>query len=74
MKEAELLTSALLHHNQTLVAHQILDDAIKSVTTPQAKAALHKEKGYVYKSEGKSDEAMREFKIGLELEKHAAPQ
>ncbi len=74
VKEAELLTSALLHHNQVRIAHQILDDALNAVTTPGAKAALHKEKGYIYKKEGKTDDAMREFKIGLELEKQITPQ
>jgi tetratricopeptide (TPR) repeat protein len=67
VKEAEILTNALLHHNQTRIAHQVLDDALLSVKTRGAKAKLHREKAYVYKKEGNTDEAMRQFELAVAL-------
>ncbi len=67
VKEAEILTNALLHHNQIRVAHQVLDDALSCVKTRGARAKLHREKAYVYKKEGKTDEAMREFEKAVAL-------
>lgn len=71
VKEAELLTSALLNHNRTDIAHQILDDAIRCVKSPRGRARLHKEKAFVYRKEGKDEAAFKEFQKSVELEKQA---
>jgi tetratricopeptide (TPR) repeat protein len=69
VKEAEILTDALLMHDQTEIAHQVLDCALLNVSTNQSKAALHREKAYVFKKEGKTEEAMKHFQKSIELEK-----
>jgi len=68
VKEAQVLTNALLHHNQTAIAHQVLDSALTAVKSANAKSRLHREKAYVYKKEGKTDEAMAEFETSVRLE------
>jgi len=73
VKEAQILSDALLKHNQTGIAHRVLDSAIHSVTTNAALAALHREKAYVFRKEGKKDEAMKSFEKSLELEKSSQP-
>lgn len=73
VKEAEILNDALLHHNQTEIAHEIISQALNCVTTPKAKAQLHRERAYVYKQEGKGDLAMEQFEISLQLEKQSQP-
>ena len=74
VKEAQILTSALLHHNRTDIAHQIVSDAMRCVRQPQSKAELHKEQAFIYQQEGKNDDALREFEESLKLEKQQAPQ
>ncbi|MEJ2082107.1 MAG: tetratricopeptide repeat protein [Acidobacteriota bacterium] len=74
VKEAQILSSALLHHNRTDIAHQVVSDAMGCVKTPQAKAELHKEQAFIYRREGKNDEALREFEESLKIEKQQAPQ
>lgn len=69
VEEARLLTDALLHHNQTAIAHQVLDMAIAASKTNSAKAQLFKEKAYVFKKEGQTDEAMKAFQRSVDLEK-----
>lgn len=74
VKEAQILTSALLQHNRTDIAHQIVTDAMNCVKTPQSKAELHKEQAFIFRREGKNDEALKEFEESLKLEKQQAPQ
>lgn len=74
VKEAQILASALMKHNQIKIAHQVLDSAIESVTTKTALAALHREKAYVYRKEGKDNEAMRSFEKSMDLEKSPQPK
>lgn len=69
VEEARLLTDALLHKNQMAIAHQVLEDAIAASKTNSAKAQLFKEKAYVFKKEGKTDEAMKAFQRSVDLEK-----
>ncbi|HUG44235.1 MAG TPA: hypothetical protein VMN76_08340 [Acidobacteriota bacterium] len=69
VKEAEMLTDALLMHDQVQIAHQVLDCALLNVSTNHSKAALHREKAYVFKKEGKAEEAMEHFQKSIELEK-----
>lgn len=73
VKEVEILTDALLHHNQVALAHRILDDALKCVKTNRSRAQLHREKAYLFKKEGKADEAMAEFEQSVKLEKEEHP-
>jgi hypothetical protein len=73
VKEIEILTDALLHHNQLALAHRILDDALRCVKTTRSRAQIHREKAYVFKKEGKTDEAMAEFEKSVALEKEDEP-
>jgi hypothetical protein len=74
VKEAQILIDALSKHNQIKIAHQILDSAMESVTTSTALAALHKERAFILRKEGKKDEAMKHFEKYLELVKASKPQ
>ena len=69
VEEARLLTDALIHHKQIDIAHQVLKNALESVSENKSKAQLLKEQAYLYKHEGKSDEAMKCFERSVELEK-----
>ncbi|HLV01436.1 MAG TPA: hypothetical protein VKZ59_09225 [Acidobacteriota bacterium] len=69
VKEAEILTDALLQHDQTQIAHQVIEMARRAVKTNKLKAALYREQAYVYKKEGNSDAAMECFQKSIELEK-----
>lgn len=75
VREAQILTDALLHHGKPAIAHQVLDIAIKCVQSDRIKARLLREKAYLCKKEGNSDEAFRFFEESLELEsKDGQPQ
>ena len=67
--EVQMLTDALTHHKQITIAHQIVDAAFKCVTTDKSKAQLHRERGYLYKQEGKAEEALQSFEKSKEHEK-----
>lgn len=69
VKEAEILTDALLQHNQTQIAHQVIEMARDAVRANKHKAALYREQAYVYKKEGNADAAMECFQKSIELEK-----
>lgn len=69
VREAQILTDALLHLEKTAIAHQVLDIAIKCVRTDRVRARLFREKAYLFKKEGKSEEALRYFEESLALEK-----
>lgn len=73
VKEVEIITDALLHHNQLALAHQILDDALKCVKTNRSRSQIHREKAFVFKKEGKADAAMAEFEKSVKLEKEDQP-
>ena len=68
VKEAEILTDALLQHNQTQIAHQLIEMARNAVKANKHKAALYREQAYVYKKEGNRDAAMECFQKSIELE------
>lgn len=68
VKEAEILTDALLQHDQTQVAHQLIEMARNAVKHNKHKAALYREQAYVYKKEGNRDAAMECFQKSIELE------
>jgi len=69
LQEVQILIDALVHHQQITVAHQIVDSALNSEITAKAKAQLHREKGYLFKKEGKAEEALKSFERSKELEK-----
>ncbi len=69
LKEVEILIDALVHHSQLAVAHQIVDSALQCKITSKAKAQLQREKGYLYKKEGKAEEALKSFEKSKELER-----
>lgn len=73
VKEVEILSDALIHHKQYAIAHRILDDALTCVETSKAKAQLHREKAYIFRKEGKNDEAMEEFEKSVALESVGKP-
>ena len=73
VREAQLLTDALLHHQEIVIAHQVLDIAIKCVRTDKVKAGIFREKAFLFKKEGNSEEALRYFEESLELERKARP-
>jgi len=73
VQEAQLLTDALLHHQEIAIAHQVLDIAIKCVRTDKVKAGIFREKAFLFKKEGNSEEARRYFEESLELDRKARP-
>jgi hypothetical protein len=66
--EVEILVDALVHHQQISVAHLVVDSALKCKVSPKSKAQLHREKGYLFKKEGKSEEALKSFEMSKKLE------
>ncbi|HUV12968.1 MAG TPA: hypothetical protein VMY18_04940 [Acidobacteriota bacterium] len=73
VREAQILTDALLHHQEFVVAHQVMDIAIKCARTDKVKARIFREKAYLFKKEDNSEEALRYFEESLELERQARP-
>jgi tetratricopeptide (TPR) repeat protein len=69
VQEAQLLTDALVHKEEFKVAHQVLDIAIKCARTDKIKARIFREKAYLFKKEGKSEEALQYFEDSLALER-----
>ena len=69
VREAQLLTDALVLKKEFKVAHQVLDIAVKCSRTDKIKARIFREKAYLLKKEGNSEEAMRYFEESLELER-----
>lgn len=67
--EVEMLVDALVHHEQITVAHQVVDLALGCEITDKSKAQLHREKGYLFKKEGKAEEALESFERSKVLEK-----
>jgi hypothetical protein len=66
--EVEILVDALIHHKQITVAHQVVDSALKCKITSKSKAQLHREKGYLFKQEGKTEQALESFQMSKKLE------
>jgi hypothetical protein len=67
--EVEMVVDALVHHKQITVAHQVVDLALKCQLTAKSVAQLHREKGYLFKKEGKSEEALKSFEKSKQIEK-----
>ena len=69
--EGRILSGALYDHQQYELAQALLDQALRAVNSNNSKALLYKEKAYLCKQEGKTDEAMEFFEKAVELEKSA---
>ena len=69
--EGRILSGALYDHQQYELAQALLDQALAAVNSNSSKALLCKEKAYLFKQEGKDDEAMEYFEKAIELEKSA---
>ena len=69
--EGQILSGALYDHQQYELAQALLDQALRAVNSNYSKALLYKEKAYLCKQEGKTDEAMEFFEKAVELEKSA---
>jgi len=69
--EGQILSGALYDHQQYELAQALLDQALRAVNSNNSKALLYKEKAYLCKQEGKTDEAMEFFEKAVELEKSA---
>ena len=68
VEEASLLSDVLSHSHQILIAHQVVDQALQSVKTNKSMAALCREKAYLYKKEGKADDAIEMFEKSKQYE------
>ena len=69
VKEGQILADALSGRRQFLLAHRILDAALKAVASRKSKALLYKEKAYLCNKEGEDAKAMEFFEKALELER-----
>lgn len=69
VEEAQILTDSLVHLKETDLAHQVLDEALKAVHSNKSRAAIYKEKAFVYSKQGRDKEAMELFEKALKLEK-----
>jgi tetratricopeptide (TPR) repeat protein len=69
VSETEILTDVLLRHDQIEIAHQIVTAAIKRVSTKKSKARLFQEQAYLFRKQGKPEEALRSFEKSKELTK-----
>jgi hypothetical protein len=64
-----ILTDALVRNDKIGIAHQIVTTALKRVVTKKSKARLHQERAYLFRKQGKAEEALRSFKKSKELTK-----
>ena len=69
--EGQILSGALYDQQQYELAQALLDQALGAVNSNSSKALLYKEKAYLCKQEGKTNEAMEFFEKAIELEKSA---
>lgn len=67
-KSAVTICKLLTNTEQVPLAHKVIDQAIEAVSRNQLKADLYKEKAYLFKMQGKDDEAMKCFERALQLQ------
>ncbi len=67
VKSGQTICRHLRTEKQIPLAHKILDQALKAVRRNDSKAALYQEKAYLFKEQGKEDEAMEYFERSLRL-------
>lgn len=69
VESARKLVDSLIHQQQYQLAHQLIDEAFKPVdSSNKMKAALCKEKAYLFSKEGKSKEALKLWEKAIQLE------
>jgi tetratricopeptide (TPR) repeat protein len=69
VKELLRITDQFLHLDQAATAVRLLDDNMKNFKAPASRAALWKEKGYLFKSMNQNDKALECFREAQRLEK-----
>jgi tetratricopeptide (TPR) repeat protein len=68
VEHARLASAALAEQRNFSLAHQILDEALKAVTTNKSKALLYKEKAVLYRQDGQDAQAMKCLEEAVRLE------
>jgi tetratricopeptide (TPR) repeat protein len=71
-QSASLIAEMLVEKNQFLIAHQVLNQAIKNMKKLENQAALYKIQAFVFKSEGNNESALECLQRAIELEKQAS--
>jgi len=61
------IAMALANQSRPDLAQQVLDDGLRSATLAKSKAELYRRKALLFKREGKEDEAIRFFKMAMDL-------
>lgn len=69
LTELKKIAGLFLQQNQQLMAIRLLDENIKSFRLTSSRAAIWKEKGYLYKSIKDNDKALECFREARRLEK-----
>jgi tetratricopeptide (TPR) repeat protein len=69
LKELLLLSNKFLHAQQTAIGISLLDTNLRAFKSSSSQAAIWKEKGYLYKNLGESDNALECFRQAQRLEK-----
>lgn len=67
-REFCMVSDKLRHKDQDSLAHEVLDEGLRSVTVKGNKARLYKEKGYLYKKQGDKAKAIEMFREASKLE------
>jgi len=69
VKELLHIAGQFLHRDQPAIAVRLLDDSMKNFKAPISRAAIWKEKGYLFKSMNQNDKALECFREAHRLEK-----
>ncbi len=67
---ARLASAALSEQQNFALAHQLLDEALKSVRTNKSKATLYKEKALICSKTGQDSQAMKFLEEAVRLEEN----
>jgi len=59
---------ALADQSRPELAQQVLDDGLRSATLAKSKTELYRRKALLFKREGKEDEAIRFFKMAMDVD------
>ena len=73
VEHARLASAALAEQRNFTLAQQILDEALKSVTSNKSKAILYKEKAVVCRTAGQDEPAMKYLEEAIRLEQQTPP-
>ncbi|MFB3904675.1 MAG: hypothetical protein ACE15E_14590 [Acidobacteriota bacterium] len=67
---ARLASASLIEQKNYTLAHQLLDEALKSVHTKKSKATLYKEKALICSKTGQDGQAMKFLEEAVRLEEN----